>query len=143
MRSRIVIDASSARASKAPTQRPNAIDTLHHISSLPSLPLGDCWEVHSRTSLPTPQLDNVLRLSHSFARLSISYIAYGRVAAMAKRKHNRRMGRPPLGLKATMVRLRIGTQARIDVVLRKGETRSAFIGAAIDAALKKRKPRRG
>jgi hypothetical protein len=53
------------------------------------------------------------------------------------------MGRKPRGLKLMTFWMPRDIQARIDVVLRKGETRSAFIRAAIETALRKRKPKRG
>jgi hypothetical protein len=53
----------------------------------------------------------------------------------------RRMGRKPRGLKLMTFWLPVGIRAQIDAVLRKGETRSAFIRAAIEAALKRRQRR--
>jgi hypothetical protein len=51
------------------------------------------------------------------------------------------MGRKPRNLKRTTFWMPTDVGGRIDAVLRKGETRSAFIRAAIDAALRKRKPK--
>jgi metal-responsive CopG/Arc/MetJ family transcriptional regulator len=50
----------------------------------------------------------------------------------------RRMGRPPLGLEMTMIRLPKGTGKRIDAVMRGKGKRSAFIRQAIEEALERR-----
>jgi hypothetical protein len=61
---------------------------------------------------------------------------------------NRRpMGRPPLNVRPTVVRLRSAQRAQIDALLRAGEKRAAFIREAIDRELRRRegirKARRG
>jgi metal-responsive CopG/Arc/MetJ family transcriptional regulator len=57
------------------------------------------------------------------------------------------MGRKPRGFKRVTVWLPDDIQAQIDAVLRKGDTRSDFIRAAIEAALRsarsKRRKRKG
>ncbi len=49
-----------------------------------------------------------------------------------------RMGRPPLNVKPTLVRLGKGIPERIDAVLRDHESRAAFIRKAVDLELRRR-----
>jgi hypothetical protein len=53
-----------------------------------------------------------------------------------------RMGRPPLNVKSTNVRLGIDIRGRIDAVLRPGEKMAAFIRAAIERELAEREPKK-
>jgi hypothetical protein len=48
------------------------------------------------------------------------------------------MGRRPLGVKFTGVRLGTGIPKRIDAVLEEHESRAAFIRKAVDAELRRR-----
>jgi hypothetical protein len=53
-------------------------------------------------------------------------------------RNKTRMGRRPLGVKFTGVRLGNGIPKRIDAVLDEHESRAAFIRKAVDAELKRR-----
>ena len=48
------------------------------------------------------------------------------------------MGRPAMNLKATVVRLTHGMDARMDAVLREGEKRADLIRLAVEKELKRR-----
>ena len=63
---------------------------------------------------------------------------------MRKRRlaYAHRMGRKPRGFKRMTFWLPLGIPAQIDVVLRKGETRSDFIRAVIEAAVRARSKRK-
>ena len=63
---------------------------------------------------------------------------------MRKRRlaYARRMGRKPRDLERMTHWLPVGSRAQIDAVLRKGETRSAFIRAAIETAIRARSKRK-
>ena len=52
------------------------------------------------------------------------------------------MGRKPRGMQLMTFWLAVGIRGQIDAVLRKGETRSAFIRAAIEAAVRARGKRK-
>ena len=53
-----------------------------------------------------------------------------------------RMGRKPRGMQLMTFWLPVDIRGQIDAVLRKGETRSAFIRAAIEAAVRARGKRK-
>jgi len=53
-----------------------------------------------------------------------------------------RMGRKPKGFKLMTFRLPIDIRSKIDAVLARGETRSSFIRAAIEAAVAARAKRK-
>ena len=75
-------------------------------------------------------------------KMGIRIYITGMLMRRRRRANPAHMGRKPRGLKLMTFWMPREIGARIDVVLRKGETRSEFIRAAIEAALRRRKPRR-
>lgn len=55
---------------------------------------------------------------------------------------SKRMGRPPLNVRATQVRLGAAVRARIDAVLKPKEKMAAFIREAVERELKRREARK-
>jgi predicted DNA-binding protein len=52
------------------------------------------------------------------------------------------MGRPPLNVKSTNIRISVDVRQRIEAVLSPGEKMAAFIRAAIERELAEREPKK-